>query len=132
MTDGTWMECHKCKSIMWIPQCLNDAALRSRGVINFYCAYGHGQVYALGQSDEEKLRLERDRLKQQLAARDDEIARQRSMRESTERQLIAQRGVTTRIKNRIGHGVCPCCSRSFENLQRHMKTKHADYSQAAE
>ena len=34
----------------------------------------------------------------------------------------------TRIKNRIAHGVCPCCQRTFENLARHMANKHPDYS----
>jgi hypothetical protein len=23
--------------------------------------------------------------------------------------------------------VCPCCQRSFQNLSRHMKTKHPEY-----
>ena len=36
-------------------------------------------------------------------------------------------GQTTKLKNRIGHGVCPCCKRTFQQLQRHMQTKHPDY-----
>lgn len=40
------------------------------------------------------------------------------------RQLSAARGQVTRIKNRVGNGVCPCCNRSFGNLHRHMQTKH--------
>lgn len=32
---------------------------------------------------------------------------------------------TTRVKN----GVCPCCNRSFQNLKRHMNTKHPNWSE---
>lgn len=44
-----------------------------------------------------------------------------------ERRLAAQRGVTTRLKNRVANGVCPCCNRTFANLQRHMSTKHKGF-----
>ena len=27
----------------------------------------------------------------------------------------------------VSGGACPCCNRSFENLARHMATKHKDY-----
>lgn len=93
----------------------------------FYCPNGHAQSYTV-RSEEEKLRAERDRLAQRIAERDDEVRHQREMREATERQLSATRGVVTRIKNRVGHGVCPCCSRTFQDLQRHMKTQHAEYA----
>ena len=95
----------------------------------FFCPNGHGQSYT-AESEEEKLRRERDRLAQRVAQRDDEIARQRDMREGVERRLNATRGVVTRIKNRVGHGVCPCCSRSFDNLAKHMASQHAEYAKS--
>ena len=61
-------------------------------------------------SEREKLRRERDQLKQQLAYKDDEIA-------AKGKQL-------TRLQKRIHAGVCPCCNRTFTNVARHMKTKH--------
>jgi hypothetical protein len=33
---------------------------------------------------------------------------------------------TKRIEKRIHAGVCPCCNRTFQNLARHMNTKHPD------
>ncbi len=84
-----------------------------------------------GETAEQKLRRERDRLAQRIAERDDEIRRQCEMREATERQLSATRGVVTRIKNRVGHGVCPCCNRTFGDLYRHMSTKHPGYAAEA-
>lgn len=32
-----------------------------------------------------------------------------------------------RVRERVRNGVCPCCNRTFENLARHMSTKHPDY-----
>lgn len=128
--NGTWNTCHRCKTLMWIPEPLNTAALASPGVISFHCAYGHGQVYAKGETEEDKLRRELQRSQQRLAEKDDEIRAQRDSREATERQLAAQKGVVTRIKNRVGHGVCPCCTRSFNDVARHMKSKHPDYAKS--
>lgn len=39
----------------------------------------------------------------------------------------AYKGQLTKTRKRIAHGVCPCCTRTFVNLQRHMATKHPDY-----
>lgn len=54
-------------------------------------------------------------------------AKNRERAERIERQLSATRGVVTRIKKRVAHGVCPCCQRTFVNLARHMKAKHSGY-----
>lgn len=48
------------------------------------------------------------------------------------RQIAAQRGQTTKLKNRIAKGVCPCCQRSFQNLKRHMESQHPDFSTGME
>lgn len=107
--------------------------MRSRGLngISYSCAYGHAQYLCKGESDETKLRRERDRLTQRLAEKDDEIKRQRELREGAERQLSAAKGRVTRIKNRVSNGVCPCCNRTFENLQRHMHSKHPTFTAEA-
>ena len=98
----------------------------------FFCPNGHSLSYR-AESESEKIRRDRDRLAQRLAERDDEIKRQRELRQGIERQLVATRGVVTRIKNRVSKGVCPCCNRTFENLHRHMNTKHPTYTvEAAE
>lgn len=123
--------CYTCKCDVWIPDALYEAAQRGKGVINFHCAYGHSMVFCVGENEETKLRRERDRLAQRIAEKDDEIKRQREWREETERKLSATRGVVTRIKNRVGHGVCPCCNRTFGDLSRHMATKHPTYAAEA-
>lgn len=47
-----------------------------------------------------------------------------------ERSHAATRGHLTRTKKRGGHGVCPCCNRTFQQLARHMKSKHPDYAES--
>lgn len=124
--------CARCKCEVWIPDALFDAANRSEKV-GFYCSYGHPLVFKEGESDLDKMRRERDRLAQQLAQRDDRIREEREARETAERRAAAARGQVTKIKNRVGHGVCPCCNRTFSDLARHMAGKHPGYvAEAAE
>lgn len=121
-----WNHCYKCKTQMWIPDALNEAAKARRGPsgIHFWCPYGHDQHYVEGESDETKLRRERDRLLQRIAERDDEI-------KALENRRRAAVGQVTKLKNRVGNGVCPCCNRTFENLHRHMATQHPTFTAEA-
>lgn len=123
-------KCCRCGTNFWIPDELYQAAKRSPK-ISFYCPYGHEQHYPAGESEADKMRRERDRLAQQIAYKDDQIKRQRELREAAERRASAARGQVTKIKNRVGHGVCPCCNRTFENLARHMMTKHPTFTAEA-
>jgi hypothetical protein len=117
--------CWKCKIKFWMPDDLEEVA-RRRGDVQVFCANGHPGVFS-GKDVQTELERERDRLKQALAQKDDEIRYQQGQREQAERRLNATRGVVTRIKNRVGHGVCPCCNRTFTDLQRHMHSKHPAY-----
>lgn len=84
----------------------------------FYCPSGHPQHYT--ETTEQKLRKQVAAAEQKWS---DEVDRNRRL----DRQLIASRGQVTKIKNRVANGICPCCNRTFVNLQRHMGTKHPDY-----
>lgn len=125
--------CPQCACEVWIPDALYEAAHASRGEngISFYCAYGHAQHYPLGETTLDKMRRDRDRLVQRIAGRDDEIKRQRELRKESDRRASAARGQATKIKNRVGHGVCPCCNRTFGNLARHMETQHSTFTAEA-
>ena len=118
--------CCRCKSEMWLPQMLHDTAKHS-SKISFYCPYGHEQIFADGESETEKLRHERDRLKQENAY----------LHERAETAVKAEREAQKAIKNlreqrRIARqkeiaGVCPCCHRTFRQMALHMKNKHPDF-----
>lgn len=93
----------------------------------FYCPAGHGQNYT-GETEAEKLRRENQRLIQRMAERDDDVKHARDQRDHAQNQTRAFKGQVTKIKNRVGNGVCPCCNRTFANLANHMASKHKDYA----
>jgi hypothetical protein len=93
----------------------------------FVCPSGHGNVYRVTEADRLK-----NELAAAVAARDQWEAAYRDeqrSRKATERSLTATRGQVTRIKNRVAHGVCPCCHRTFANVARHMAGKHPDFTE---
>jgi hypothetical protein len=118
--------CWSCKVKHSIPISLYKSAIESQGEISIKCPYGHAWVYKTQRQvqEDEIIRQERDRLKQRIAEKDDDIAR-------LEREKSAAKGQVTKIKNRIAGGVCPCCNRYFLGLERHMSTKHKDYKKEA-
>lgn len=83
----------------------------------FYCPNGHPQSFKTG---------ELDRLKKELESAKRDADWQRQRREQEERSHAATRGQMTKLKNRVTNGVCPCCNRTFKNLQRHMQSKHPE------
>jgi hypothetical protein len=127
--DMSCMHCGECGIEFHVPaHFYKERQETGRG---WFCPNGHSRVFREKESD--KLRRERDRLAQQIAEKNDEIKRQREMREAAERKASAARGQVTKMRNRVGNGVCPCCTRSFTNLQRHMETQHPEFkAEAAE
>lgn len=87
----------------------------------FYCPAGHRQHYT-GKTEEQRQRERAERLERQLANRDEDLR-------ATRASLIATKGVLTKTRKRVGNGVCPCCSRTFVDLQRHMDGQHPDYAE---
>jgi hypothetical protein len=67
-------------------------------------------------------------LRGQLASAKDMLDTVRAEKSRIEYSRRAEKAAKTRIKNRIAKGVCPCCNRTFQDLQRHMTTKHPDYA----
>lgn len=85
------------------------------------CPMGHTMVF----SDTQKEELERARAA--LADATKRAAATRELLAAEERSHAATRGHLTRKKtqvHRAEHGVCPHCNRSFQNLRRHMASKH--------
>lgn len=123
LIDGErfWMEsCYRCKVWHAVPETLYRTAQQRPGKVEVFCPNGHGYVYQKGESVEEILRRENDRLKQQLAQKDDQIIEALDERDKVKHDLTAVKKKMTRVAN----GVCPDCNRSFANLGRHMETKH--------
>lgn len=117
-SSGDWveMDCGECGIAFCVPSHWHQER-RDTGK-GWHCPNGHGRVYRESTVD---------KLKKELAAKEGELQRARERAERSERQVVAARGQVTKIKNRVHNGVCPCCNRSFGNLQRHMATKHPDW-----
>lgn len=114
------LTCGGCGITFGIPSTLHRQYVESGITINcpnVSCPWG-GMVR--GESDVAKLEK---RLEQQVKAR--RWAEERA--EQERRSHIATKGHLTRTRKRVAKGVCPCCKRSFENLRRHMASKHPQY-----
>lgn len=124
-TNLTVVKCFTCHVTYAIPTSFYNAALQWRGDRRdgqgwkVYCPFGHSWWY-VGESEQDKLRRQLEETRRQRQA-------ERELREYTERRLNAQKGATTKAKKRHAAGVCPCCSRSFVQLKRHMAAKHPDF-----
>ncbi len=118
----TKVTCYKCGVPFSMPEHLSKKK-RQHGE-TFWCPNGHSQWW--GESTVDK--LER-KLKQMKSSRDyweRASSEERADHEHTRNRLRATKAAHTRTKNRIHKGVCPHCNRHFEDLQRHMETKHPD------
>lgn len=121
--DYRHLQCSQCGVNYFFPEkwCLTAGTEKT----SWRCPNGHGQQFKVSQLD--AMRRERDRLAQRIAEKDDEIKRQSEMRQAAERREVAAKGQATKLRKRIGNGVCACCNRSFPNLERHMKSKHPEF-----
>lgn len=123
VNDFEIQQCASCGCYFGVPSGFTANRRSDKG--SFYCPNGHSMSY--NESELDRVRRERDRLKQGAAEKDDEIKRQRELRKETERKLVAAKGQMTKLRKRVSNGVCPCCNRTFADMARHMQTKHPEF-----
>ena len=112
--------CCNCHMTFWMPASFQKQCREQKPHKQFWCPAGHPQHY-VGETELERERRARQQLQQQNARLHDEA------RDA----LMARNKATAELKRhqrRAKAGLCPCCNRSFVNMQRHMKTKHPDYN----
>lgn len=102
-------------------------AQRKRDRETWYCPNGHPRVFA-GPTEESKLRNQLAAVTARADQLQASLASQRSITSHERAKVRGLKGVITRVKKRVGNGVCPCCNRTFQDLARHMGTKHPEYS----
>lgn len=117
-----------CGHIIYLPSVRIKMLQRTHE--HFYCTVCSKLQYWTDKSDIEKLKATLVTIIDQRDTARRMTNEQRAKVKQKTRQLAAQKGVTTRIKNRIANGVCPCCQRTFKNLARHMKGQHPNYRDA--
>jgi hypothetical protein len=119
-------ECCNCGVMFAMTKDFKDEKLKYRNSPNrktFYCPNGHAQHY-LGETEETKLKRELQQERER--AEREERLRRRAQDEATHERHRANgyKGHATRITKRVKAGVCICCNRTFQDLARHMATKH--------
>jgi ssDNA-binding Zn-finger/Zn-ribbon topoisomerase 1 len=111
------LDCPACGVTFAMPELLRQNRIDKGG--NFWCPNGHSLDY--GESTVAKLR-------KQLESAKIGAIHEADQRRAAERSAAAARGQVTKLKNRAAAGICPCCKRHFVNLERHMGTKHPDFT----
>lgn len=112
--------CGKCGIEFAVPDHLDDHA-------TFWCPNGHARGF-VGETEAQRLAKELETQKRATEF-------QREQRLLAERSLVAQKAQTTKARNqlaRTANGICPCCNRTFQNVMRHMATKHPDFKKPGE
>jgi hypothetical protein len=111
----TSIECCTCGHLIFMS---TDFETRRRRDKNYwYCtSCGQGQRWS-GESDIDKVKKELDA---ETKRKMDALAQANELRAS----LQKVQDDAARLKKRAHAGVCPCCNRTFQNVARHMKTKH--------
>lgn len=95
-------------------------ATKRREAGEIHCPNGCNRVFR--ESDADRLRKQLECKERELRAAKCDTLREQSLREAAEKLKAA----AERKLKRVQKGVCPCCNRTFINLQRHMATKHPD------
>jgi hypothetical protein len=118
-------ECPSCFVLHAIPQRMHRERLADGGGV--YCPNGHVWIFTESETARLKRQLEdaergRERARAAMTAARDQA-------QAAERSAAAYKGQATRLRNRVGHGVCPCCNRSFANLGRHMAGQHPGFAE---
>jgi NMD protein affecting ribosome stability and mRNA decay len=112
---STHIECCTCGIVFAVPE--NWRAKKQETGTYFFCPNGHCQCYSESDVVRAKKLLEEEMKRHMITlTRFNEAER---AKQDITKELI-------RIKKRISAGVCPCCNRTFQQLARHMKTKHPE------
>jgi hypothetical protein len=118
--------CPTCFVAYAIPKAMS--ARKHEDGSNWFCPNGHHVVFSKSLKDKlDEVRRERDRLKQNEAYYEQRAAEQERELKHAKRVATTLKGRVTKITKRVGHGVCPCCNRTFQQLARHMSAKHPDF-----
>ena len=95
-----------------------DNGEEQRGI---YCPLGHQHIKA-GTGKAKRLQRDLERSEARASERLAEL-------ETERRRHSATKGQLTKVKKRIGKGVCPCCNRHFTNVERHMERQHPELAE---
>ena len=94
----------------------HERRARASQAVNFVCSKGHSQVFT--ETTETRLRQELEEAQTRNTNLRQSLTEKEEMLKATE-----QRNVN--LQKRVRAGVCPHCQRTFQQLARHMVSKHS-------
>lgn len=109
--------CCSCGIPFFMPNYFKKQKLANKGEM-FYCPNGHGQYYS-GKSEADKLKEQLEKLQQEKQKQEEEL-------QNRWLDALNEKNKLEKKMKRLTNGVCPCCNRSFHNLQQHMKKQHPE------
>lgn len=112
------IECCNCGIPFMVPLRFKECLRRDK--TQFYCPVGHPQSY---RRSNEEIKIEK--YERELQEKDNQLIRERQLVAET----AAQKNKLERQLKKVHRGMCPCCNRSFSNLQEHMKNQHPEIVQ---
>ena len=121
------VDCCQCGLTFGVPEAWNRA--RHAKGDTFHCPNGHPLCFGKTTADE---------LREKLASEKANADWWRGRADSADKRADHERsvangykGALTKVKKRVGNGVCPCCTRTFKDLARHMATQHPTFKASA-
>jgi hypothetical protein len=123
-TTLSMLTCGNCSIPFAIPDDLHRKVKRDGSP--FWCPNGHNISYS--ETENQRLKAERDSLKRDFDWAETARIAARDQADAAERRRRAAQGQVTKMRKRIGNGVCPCCNRTFANVSAHMETKHPGFA----
>ncbi len=122
-SNGTWFETETCCNCgMQFAMTTDYYNRRRKDRKSFYCPAGHAQYYT-GKTEEQKLRDKLNKAQLDLQAESGRAI----LLEQEKREIQNSYG---KMRNRVKNGVCPCCTRTFQNLLNHMRTQHPEFGES--
>lgn len=115
-------DCANCGVIFGMPRDMERNRRADAGT--FYCPNGHSLHF--GKSDVDKEREARETAERNAKWWEQRADVYRAEAEQNANSLRTTKGHLTRLKKRAEAGVCIHCNRTFQNVQRHMQSKHGD------
>lgn len=110
------LTCGECGIVFYPPSGWLTERKNNGG--SFTCPNGHPRVFK--ESELDRVRRERDKLRQREAMLLDEKATEQRRADLAEKR-------ERRLKKRASAGVCPCCHKTVKQMAAHMQTKHPDF-----
>lgn len=115
--DFTLETCCACGIPFFMPTYHYKRLLANKGE-SFYCPNGHSMSFT-GPTEAQKLKEQLEKVKQEKDKQEQEL-------QNKWLDALGEKYKLEKQLKRIHKGVCPCCNRSFQNLKRHMETKHPE------